>query len=103
MEQKFNYRALTALIIRILGLMIGITAITLQLVTNATSGNGFMGNHVLAYFTVQTNILSSLIFLFLIIKTIVVLIKTKELKVIHIYPSLHLACTFYITITMIVQ
>ena len=95
-------KPLFALLFRILGLLVGITAITLQLFTNSIVGKGFMANHVLAYFTVQTNILSTLIFLYLIVKTVVISIKAKELQIAHMYQSLHLACTFYITITMTV-
>ena len=61
-----------------------------------------MINHVFAYFTVQTNIFSTAIFLALIIKTIVVSTKSKKLEEVDINPTLHLACTFYITITMVV-
>ena len=97
-----RHNAIYGLIFRILGLCCSITAITLQLFTNNTIGKGFMANHVLAYFTIQTNILSMLVFLALIIKTIVVAIKEHELRLIGINRSIHLACTFYITITMTV-
>ena len=99
---KSNKAPLYSLIFRILGLLVAISAITLQLFTNAIIGKGFMANHVLAYFTIQTNILSALVFLSLIIKAIVVYIKEGKLKNVEINHSVHLACTFYITITMTV-
>ena len=95
-------KSIFALIFRIFGLLTGITAITLQAVANSNVEDGFMVNHIFAYFTVQTNIFTTIIFLLLIIKTIVDFVKTKSLQVSSIYPSLHLGCTFYITITMIV-
>ena len=95
-------KAISALLVRFFGLFAGVTAITLQLVFNITSNNGFMSNHVLAYFTLQTNIFTTVIFALLLLKTAWVGIKTHKLEVVHIYPSFHLGCTFYITITMLV-
>ena len=100
--EKTNNKNLYALIFRIFGLLTGITAITLQIIVNQLNTDGFMINHVFAYFTVQTNIFSTLVFLALIIKTIIDSTKAKTLVKANINPSLHLACTYYITITMVV-
>ena len=91
-----------AFLFRILGLLVGISAITLQLFTNKFIGKGFMANHVLAYFTLQTNIFTTLVFLSLVIKTIIIYFKRGKLINTSINRSLHLATTFYITITMLV-
>lgn len=99
---KSKYAPIYAFLFRTFGLLVGISAITLQLFTNNEIGKGFMANHVLAYFTIQTNILTSLVFLSLIIKTIIVWIKDKKLKLVSVNRSINLACTFYITITLTV-
>ena len=98
---KNKKKAIGALLFRTLGLFIGITAITLQLFTNKIIGKGFMSNHVLAYFTLQTNIFTTLIFLYLVGKTIYLACKTKELEIAHMKESINLAFTYYITITML--
>ncbi len=100
--ENTNKKALLALLFRILGLLTGITAIILQVLVNKLSTNGFMINHEFAYFTVQTNIFSTLVFLVLIIKIIICSVKSKKLELVDINPTLHLACTYYITITMVV-
>ena len=89
-----------ALILRIFGLLIAISAVTLQLFTNAIIGKGFMANHVLAYNTIQTNIMCLLMFLALLIKTIVVYVKNKKLEVVTVSNSLQLAVTYFIFIVM---
>ena len=61
--EKTNNKNLYALLFRIFGLLTGITAITLQIIVNQLNTDGFMINHVFAYFTVQTNIFSTLVFL----------------------------------------
>ena len=45
---KSDKKPIYALIVRVLGLLISITAVSLQLFTNKLIGKGFMANHVLA-------------------------------------------------------
>ena len=90
-----------ALALRIFGLLIATSAVTLQLFTNAIIGKGFMANHVLAYNTIQTNIMCLLLFLALLIKTLVVYIKTKRLEAVELNKSLQLAVTYFIFVVML--
>ena len=94
-------KAKYALILRIFGLLIATSAVTLQLFTNAIVGKGFMANHVLAYNTIQTNIMCLLLFLALLIKTIYVYCKTKKLEVVEVNKSAHLAVAYFIFIVML--
>ena len=99
---KTKKQVILVFLYRILGLLVSITAITLQLFTNKNIGKGFMANHVLAYFTIQTNILSALLFLYLVVKTIVISIKNKQMTIVFFKPTIEVAVTLYITITMLV-
>ena len=94
-------KAISGLIFRIIGLIIGISGITIHLVFHTTPDAAFMGSHVMAYFTIQTNFFTTFIFLWLLLKTAYVGIKMHKLELVHIFPSFHLACTFFITITML--
>ena len=96
-----NNKPKYALLLRIFGLMVAITAVTLQLFTNKIIGKGFMANHVLAYNTIQTNIICLIMFLLLVIKTITVYIKTKKLEVVKISNTLQLATTYFIAMVML--
>ena len=94
-------KPIDALILRIFGLLIATSAVMLQLFTNAVIGKGFMANHVLAYNTIQTNIMCLLLFLALLIKTIVVYVKTKRLEIVELNKSIQLAVTYFISIVML--
>ena len=94
-------RALYALLLRIFGLTIAITAVCLQLFTNKIIGKGFMANHVLAYNTIQSNIMCVLLFLGLLIKTGIDYFKNKKLEVSSIGNSLQLAVTYFIAMVML--
>ena len=95
-------KGIFSIVLRFIGLAIGIASIILHMSVNSLLTTGFMVNHNLAYFTLQTNIFSVSIFLILLIQSFVTLHKEHEVKVAYINPTLHLACTMYITITMIV-
>ena len=99
-ENKAN-RPAYALMLRIFGLLVAITAVTLQLFTNAIIGKGFMANHVLAYNTIQTNIICLVMFLALIIKTIIDYVKNKHLEVACVSNTLQLAATYFIAMVML--
>ncbi len=95
-------KTISALIFRLLGLAISVTGIVLHLISCKLPEAAFMGKHVLAYFTIQTNFFTAGIFLYLVLKTIVLSIKNKGLVMASMNKNVHLACTFYITITMLV-
>ena len=97
---KSDKKPIYALILRILGLLISITAISLQLFTNKIIGKGFMANHVLAYNTIQTNIMCFIMFLALLIKTIMDYAKNKKLEVSEVSKSMQLAVTYFIFLVM---
>lgn len=88
-----------ALIFRIWGFAIGLSGIILQ----TAFGGGFMGASSLTFFTIQTNIFTTALFLALAIKTSLQ-IKTQGAKgvVAHFNPNFQLALTFYITITFVI-
>ena len=91
-----------ALMFRTLALIIGLGSLVLQILINIYVKERFMVNHSWAFFTIQTNIIVILFFLFLVIKTMVSFFKTKELKVAKVNTVIHLGVTFYATFTMIV-
>lgn len=95
-------KAIFSLILRTLGLSVGITGIIFHMMVNSMLTTGFMVKHNMAYFTLQTNIFSTVIFAVLLIKAIRDSIKTKRIVVSHLNSEVHLACTMYITITMLV-
>lgn len=101
MKQKEEKRAVFALTLRLLGFLIGTAGIIFHSVSNQFFENGFMVRHNLAYFTLQTNIFSVLLFGYLAGKTLVRHGKTKKWELVQAPHSLHLACTVYITITML--
>ena len=98
---KQNTRSLLALIWRCLGFVVGVVGVIMQLMADDVVGGGFMMNHDLAYFTVQTNIFSTLIFGILAGKSLLGLIRTGKVEISAIRPDVHLACTCYVTITML--
>lgn len=100
--EKDKKRALLAFLIRIVGFAVGVAGIVYHLMLNKMLDTGFMVKHNLAYFTLQTNIFTTIIFGVLIVKTIVILIKSHRLEIAQINHSWYLACTVYITITMLV-
>lgn len=95
-------KAVFALIVRLIGLTVGVSGITLHLIFSQTPEAVFMGSHVMAYFTVQTNFFTTFIFAYLIAKTIYLSVKAKSLQVASMNETVQLGCTFYITITMLV-
>ena len=96
-----KHKPLAALIFRCLGFLTGVVGILMQLTADEVVGGGFMMNHDLAYFTVQTNIFSTLIFGVLAWKAWRGYRKTGRLEIAVIHPGVHLACTCYITVTML--
>lgn len=98
---RLNRKPLIALIYRIIGLLVGITAIALQIYACAENGVGFMVKHNWAYFTIQTNVFSTIIFLILIVKTFAIRKVKEEWEIARIKESTHLCFTFYITITLL--
>ena len=94
-------KALGSLVFRILGLIISSLGVILHLLEKTPSDTGFMINHKPAYFTIQTNIMIALLFLFLVCKTVQTLKDRKQLQTASFHPSLHLCLSVYITITML--
>ena len=101
MKKKEERRALSALMMRMAGFLIGAAGIVFHSISNQFFENGFMVRHNLAYFTLQTNIFSVLLFGYLAGKTLLRHGKTKKWEVVQANHSLHLACTVYITVTML--
>ena len=98
---RLNRKPLLALIYRIIGLLVGITALALQVYSSTLTDAGFMIRHNWAYFTIQTNIFSTIIFFVLVIKTFAIRKVKEEWEVARINESVHLCFTFYITITFL--
>ena len=90
-----------ALIFRIVAFIISLTGIIMHLSAGRFMSEGFMIKHNMAYFTIQTNIFISVLFLILIIKTLVNRKNTDKIKIAVINPVIHTGLTFYITITML--
>lgn len=99
--KRQKQKALAALIFRSLGLLTGLAGITVHMCINSALKTGFMVKHNLAYFTLQTNIFSCIIFAVLIIKSVYTLKTRQCFEVSHIDAGTHLACTYFITITML--
>ena len=95
-------RAKTALIYRIIGLLISTTGIVLHMLADNIIETGFMVRYKLAYFTIQTNIWIALLFAILVIKTLMNHKKDGKWNVASIKPGLHGALTFYIFMTFLV-
>lgn len=89
-----------ALIWRVIGAALGIMGLVFQW----KSGLGFMHSSMLVFFTVQTNIFTTVLFGILAAMTAVQLIKKQGNRgdAAHIPYSAQLAFTFYITITFAV-
>lgn len=87
-----------SLLLRLSGFILGITGIVSQIV----SGSEFMGADMLIYFTIQTNIFTTVIFGGLFFKSIYLSIKKKTPVIAKLTPSYHLGFTYYITITFAV-
>ena len=90
-----------ALAFRILALSVGIASIALQIFSKSVYTDEFMINHMYAYFTIQTNIFSCLLFSFLLFKTFYIFLKERRFVIAKANEMLQLAVTFYITITML--
>ncbi|MEG2540898.1 MAG: hypothetical protein RSB59_03895, partial [Clostridia bacterium] len=85
-----------ALIWRILGLGLGLSG----LLMHALNGTGFMSKNMMAFFTIQTNIFTTALFLILTVATLVQIVKSGgKGEVAHLNHSFQLAFTYYITIT----
>ena len=96
--EKEKKRAIAALVFRLVALTVGVAGICYHMLINTVVDSGFMVRHNWAYFTLQTNLFSCIIFAVLIWRGV------KELRrgrVSHIHPSVHLACTAYITMTLL--
>lgn len=92
-------RRIFALVWRILGVGVGLIGLVPQFMTTA----GFMGGNSLVFFTIQTNIFTTLLFAVLAVMTAVQIAKQGARgEVAHLRPSFQLAFTFYITITFVV-
>ncbi len=103
MEKSWkNRRAVASIVFRAVALAAGIGGIILHMSVNSLLTTGFMVKHNLAYFTLQTNIFSTVLFGVLLLKSIIHWVKHKEAEIAYINPTLHFACTMYITITMVV-
>ncbi|MEG2450531.1 MAG: Pr6Pr family membrane protein [Clostridia bacterium] len=88
-----------ALVWRILGLGLGLSGLLMQ----ALDGSGFMAGSMMAFFTIQTNIFTTALFLILTVATLVQIVKSGgKGEVAHLNHSFQLAFTYYITITFIV-
>lgn len=90
-----------ALIYRIIGLIISFSGVVLHMMADNVIKTGFMVQHKLAYFTIQTNIFIAILFAVLVIKTIIQTNHNKKLLVAELSPGLQGALTFYITMTML--
>ena len=102
MKTKVMNNKTFALIFRIVALLIGIISITLQISSKSMYTDEFMINHMYAYFTIQTNVFSCLLFFYLLAKTFYAYIKDKKFVIAKANETVELAVTFYITITMLV-
>ena len=94
-------KAKAILLYRALGLLISLGGIVLHLLADHVVETGFMVRHKLAYFTIQTNVLSALLFGILLVKTIKQHNQEGKWRVGMVSPVLHGALTFYITMTML--
>ena len=86
---------------RIFGFLISIGGIVLHLLADHVIETGFMVRHKLAYFTIQTNIFSALLFGVLLLQTVKRRRQEKTWQVGALSPGLHGALAFYITMTML--
>lgn len=99
--KKGKRQAVTALSLRGLGLVTGLTGIFVHMRLNKLVKTGFMVKHNLAYFTLQTNIFSTAIFARLLDKTVRHWRQTGQLTTAQLHPTVHFSCTSYITMTML--
>ena len=90
-----------SLIYRIFGFIISTGGIILHFMSDDMAGAEFMVRHKLAYFTIQTNVIISLMFLYMIFKTLESHRKSGKFSTAYINKSAHMAFTLYITITML--
>ena len=98
---KNQKKACLALAFRVLGFLLGTVGLIMQMFAASVVGGGFMMNHNLAYFTIQTNLASTAIFGILAVKTWARRKKTGVLEIARIPAGVHLACTCYISMTML--
>lgn len=75
--------------------------IVLHMLADNVVETGFMVQHKLAYYTIQTNVWVSILFAYLVIRTFKQKSKNKEWRIVQIHPCIHGAITFYITMTML--
>ena len=93
--------AFAALIYRILGFILSVVGIVTHLLADNVTGAEFMVRHKLAFFTIQTNVFVAVLFAVLIVRTVMTWKKDNILVTAAVNPSLQLAVTFYISMTML--
>ncbi|MEG2687891.1 MAG: hypothetical protein RSA24_01845, partial [Clostridia bacterium] len=80
-----------ALIWRFLGFGLGLSGLLMQ----ALDGSGFMAGSMMAFFTIQTNIFTTALFLILTVATLVQIVKSGgKGEIAHVNHSFQLAFTY---------
>ena len=101
----YNYKKgdefMQSLVYRIIGFIISASGIIMHFMSDNMAGAEFMVRHKLAYFTIQTNVIISAMFLYLIVKALINHRKSGKFETVHINKSTQMAFTLYITITML--